>query len=168
MTCRRLPQNVALAPSAEIQIFPAPNAQSKYMENRSISQSEHSSPRTGAHLSWRTGAHLSWSTVLREPEHISVGAWFSENRSTSQLEHGSPRTVARFSENQSRVLREPERCSPRTGAHLSWRTGEHLSGEPENISMFFIFSAFSMFSTCSELTPRTPSPAGRLEQFMHP
>ena len=25
-----------------------------------------------------------------------------------------------------------------------------------------------MFSTCSELTPRAPSPAGRLERFMHP
>ena len=31
-----------------------------------------------------------------------------------------------------------------------------------------IFSAFSMFSTCSELTPRAPSPAGRMEQFMQP
>ena len=34
--------------------------------------------------------------------------------------------------------------------------------------MFSIFSASSMFSTCSELTPRAPSPAGRLERFMHP
>ena len=81
--------------SVEIQIFLAPSAQSKYLENRSISQLEHGSsrtgahlswrngahlswrlehgsPRTGAHLSWRTGAHLSWSTALREPEHISV------------------------------------------------------------------------------------------------
>ena len=116
---------------------------------------EHGSPRTGAHL---------------------IGA-----------EHGSPRTKARFSENQSTVLRESrfsdnrstpklenrstsqlEHGSPRPGAHLSWRTREHLSGEPENISMFSIFSAFSMFSTCSELTPRAPSPAGRMEQFMQP
>merc|ERR1719234_981905 len=99
-----------------------------------------------------TGARFSenWSMVLREPEHYS------------------PRTRARFSENQSTVLREPEHGSPITGAHLSWRTGEHISGEPENISMFSIFYAFSMFSTCSELTPRAPSPAGRLERFMHP
>ena len=34
--------------------------------------------------------------------------------------------------------------------------------------MFSIFSAFSMFSTCSELTPRAPSPAGRLERLMQP
>ena len=42
---------------------------------------------------------------------------------------------------------------------LSWRTGEHLSGEPENISMF---------STCSELTPRAPIPNGRMERIMLP
>ena len=59
------------------------------------------------------------------------------------------------------VYREPEHSSPRprTWAHISWRTGEHLSGEPENISMF---------STCSELTPRAPIPDGRMERFMHP
>ena len=54
---------------------------------------------------------------------------------------------------------EPEHGSSRTRAHLSWRTGEHLSGEPENISMF---------STCSELTPRAPIPDGRMDRFMHP
>ena len=109
------------------------------------------------------------STVLREPEHtqagepehISVGARFSENRSThklenrraSQLEHSSPRTRARFSENRSAVLREPEHTQ---------------AGELEHISMFSIFYAFSMFSTCSELTPRAPIPDGRMERFMHP
>ena len=56
------------------------------------------------------------------------------------------------------VLREPEHSSPRTRAHLSWRTGEHCSGEPENISMF---------STCSKLTPRAPIPDGRMERFIH-
>ena len=38
-------------------------------------------------------------------------------------------------------------------------------GEPENISMF---SIFSMFSTCSELTPRAPIRDGRMEQLLHP
>ena len=101
---------------------------------------------------------------------IEFGEQFSENRSMvlREPEQGSPRTRARFSENQSTVLREPEHGSPRTRAHLSWRTGEHLSWEPENISMFSIFSAFSMFSTCSELTPRAPIPDGRMERFMHP
>ena len=136
LTRRRLPQNAALAPNVKIQIFLAPNAQSKYLENRSISQLEHSSPRTGAHLRWRTGARFSENQSTPK----------LEKRSTSQLEHGSPRT----------------------GAHLRWRTGEHLSEELENISMFSIFSAFSMFSMCSELSPLAPSPAGRLEQFMHP
>ena len=58
----------------------------------------------------------------------------------------------------STVFREPEHGSLRTRAHLSWRTGEHLSGEPENISMF---------STCSELTPRAPIPDDRMERIMH-
>ena len=60
---------------------------------------------------------------------------------------------------QSTVLRKPEHGSPGTRAHLSWRTGEHLSGEPENISMF---------STCSELFPRAPIPDGRMERIMQP
>ena len=52
---------------------------------------------------------------------ISVGARFSENRSTvlRDPEHSSPRTRARISENQSTVLREPEHSSPRTGARFS-------------------------------------------------
>ena len=129
--------------------------------NQRTSQLEHGSPRTGAHLSWRTGAHHRWSTVLREPEHISVGARFSENRSTpklenrstSQMEHGSPRTGAHLS--WSTVLREPEHGSPRTGAHLSWRTGEHLSGEPEKISVHLfcvlhVLHVLRTYSTCSQ------------------
>ena len=59
LTRRRLPQNAALAPSIEIQIFSAPNAQSKYLENQSIAQLEHGSPRTGAHLSWRKTGNTS-------------------------------------------------------------------------------------------------------------
>ena len=43
------------------------------------------------------------------------GALLSENRALVLRE-------------QSTVLREPEHGSPRTRAHLSWRTGEHLSG----------------------------------------
>ena len=76
-------------------------------------------------------------------------------------EHGAPLSENRalVLREQSTVLREPEHGSPRTRAHLSWRTGEHLSGEPENISMF---------SMCSEFTPRAPIPDGRMERFMHP
>ena len=89
-------------------------------EHTVLREPEHGSPRTGAHPSWRTGAHLSWSTVLREPEHTP---W-----RTSQLEHGSPRTRARFSDNRSTPKLENRRTP-------QWRTGEHLSGEPENTSV---------------------------------
>ena len=48
-------------------------------------------------------------------------ARFSKNQSTvlREPEHGSPRTRARFSENQSTVLPEPEHGSPRTKARFS-------------------------------------------------
>merc|ERR1712242_573872 len=64
--------------------------------------------------------------IFEEPEHISVGARrtiarFSENQTTvlREPEHGSPRTRARFSENQRTVLQEPEHSSPRTRAWFS-------------------------------------------------
>ena len=52
---------------------------------------------------------------------------------------------------QSTVLQELEHGSLRISAHLSWRTGN-----------------ISMFSTCSELTPRAPIPDGRMERIMQP
>ena len=71
--------------------------------------------------------------IFGEPEHISVGARrtiarFSENQSTvlREPEHGSLRTRERFSENQSTVLREPEHGSPRTRAR-SLRTRSRFS-----------------------------------------
>ena len=74
------------------------------------------------------------------------------------MEHGSLRTRARFSENQSTVLQEPEHGSLRIRAHLSWRTGKHLH----------VLHVLRTYSTCSELTPRAPIPDGRMERFMHP
>ena len=49
------------------------------------------------------------------------------------------------------ILQKPEHGSLRIRAHLSWRTGN-----------------ISMFSTCSELTPRAPIPDGRMERIMQP
>ena len=50
------------------------------------------------------------------------------------------------------LIQEPEHGSLRIRVHL-------LVGEQENISMF---------STCSELTPRSPIPDGRMERIMQP
>ena len=86
--------------------------------------------------------------IFEEPEHISVGARrtiarFSENQSTvlREPEHGSPRTRARFSENQSTVsenqitvLREPEHGSLRTRARFSENQSTVLQ-EPEHGSL---------------------------------
>ena len=102
LTRHRLPQKAALSPNVKIQIFLAPNAQSKYYKNRRTSHLENGSPRTRARFSDNQ------STVLLEPEHI-----------LREPEHGSPRTRARFSKNQSTVLREPEHGSPRTRAQFS-------------------------------------------------
>ena len=44
----------------------------RFFENRSTPQLVNQSTSRLKHGSLRTGAHLSWSTVLREPEHISV------------------------------------------------------------------------------------------------
>ena len=120
-----------------LEIFSAPNVQSKYLENRRTSQWENSSPRTGARFSENR------STVLREPEHGSprTRARFFENQSTvlQEPENGSPRTRTRFFKNQSTVLREPEHSSLRIRAHLSWRTGKHLH----------VLHVLRTYSTCS-------------------
>ena len=95
-------------------------------------------------------------------------ARFSENQTTvlREPDHGSPRTKARFSENQRTVLQEPEHSSPRTRARFSENQSMVLR-EPEH-SFPRTGARFSENQSAPKLENRKTSPCSpRAPNLLH-